>query len=118
MTLTFCPEQSSALSERLLFFHCATFRCPSKPQPCRPLGSSLGASVQLAGEGSYCEQRGDSGGGLYTGRIFFPGGIFVRVMERIKFNFVAMSLGHCMINSDSNARGYREGKCQHISNTV
>lgn len=46
----------------------------------------------------------------------FPGGGggFVRVMERVKFNFVAISLGHCMINLDSNARGYREGKCQQI----
>lgn len=49
---------------------------------------------------------------------FFPGGVFVRVMERVKFIFVAISLGHCMINLDSNARGYREGKCQHISNAV
>lgn len=46
--------------------------------------------------------------------VFLVGGGFVRVMERVKFNFVAISLGHCMINLDSNARGYREGKCQQI----
>lgn len=41
-------------------------------------------------------------------------GRFVRVMERVKFNFVALSPGYCMIDLDSNARGYREGKDQQI----
>lgn len=46
-------------------------------------------------------------------RLFLVGG-FVRVMDRGEFNFVAMSLGHCMINLDTKARGYRQGKSQQI----
>lgn len=45
---------------------------------------------------------------------FFLVGGFVKVMARVEFNFVAISLGHCTINLDSNVRGYREGKCQQI----
>lgn len=32
-----------------------------------------------------------------------------------EFNSVAISLGHCMINLDLNARDYREGKYQQIN---
>lgn len=45
---------------------------------------------------------------------FVPGGGILRVMERVKFNSVIISLGHCMVNLDSNARDYRESKCEQI----
>lgn len=47
-------------------------------------------------------------------QTLFLVGAFVRLMERVKFNFETVSLGYCMINLDSNARGYREGKCKQI----
>lgn len=63
----------------------------------------LGASVQLASEGIYCQQDRDRKRLVINwqviGSLFLVGG-FVRVIERVKFNFVALSLGHCMINLD------------------
>lgn len=121
MTLTFYPEQSRALRERLLFFPCAAFRCPSKPSLADlPEAAWVHLFNQLVrGAAVSSVERVEVGYTLAGDREnCFPGGAFVRVMERVKFNFVAISLGHCMMNLDSNARGYREGKCQHISNPV
>lgn len=102
--------------KRLLFFHCAIFCCPSKPS-FADLQEVPGASVQLAGERIYCQQHRDRKRWVINwqviGSLLMVGG-FVRVMERVKFNFVALSPGYCMIDLDSSARGYREGKDQQI----
>lgn len=99
---------------------CATFRCPSKPGLIS-FQEAVWCICSISWWGSCCQQPGESGGGYELageGEHSFPGVALVRVMERVKFNFVATSLGHCMMNLDSNARGYREGKCQHLSNPV
>lgn len=40
--------------------------------------------------------------------LFLVEDLFLRISENAKFNFVAISQVHCMINLDSNARDDRE----------
>lgn len=99
------------------FFYCATFCCLSKPSFDDLQEAALGTSVQLTGEGIYCQQDKDRKRWAMNWQVIWSlllVGKYVRVMKRVKFNLWPQSLGHCMINSDPNARGYREGKCQQI----
>lgn len=77
----FYPEQSRALRERLLFFRCATFRCPSKPSLADPREAAWvhlfnqlvrGAAVSSLEVGEVgCKLAGER-------ENCFPGGAFVR----------------------------------------